>query len=289
MSDLIVETPAAAPVTPPPAVVAPPNGAAPVTPAAASVDWGKLRDSLPEDLRKDPNLGPITSLEGLAKSFVHAQKNMGNRVPLPDKHATPEDWKSFSHKLGNPEKIDDYKINLPTDIELDPAILKTLTEEAHSKGILPWQFEAIMTKFFNVAGETEKKNMDAFKLELDGGMAKLKAEWGQGYDAQVKRANAAFKTFLPDEADRKAIVDMGLGGHPAVVKLLAQASKLLKDDDLLKGGAGASTGMTKEDALKKARDIQGAGPDHPYRNKLHPNHANAQEEVRKLYEYAYTD
>jgi hypothetical protein len=129
MSDIIADT--AAPAAP----------EAPVAPEApqGGVDWSQLKQALPEDIRGDKSLEPITSVEGLVKSYIHAQKAIGtNKLSVPDKHATDEDWRQVFHKLGVPEKVEEYKIDAGGDV-LSEEFVEGFRAQAHKAGVLPKQ------------------------------------------------------------------------------------------------------------------------------------------------------
>jgi hypothetical protein len=249
------------------------------------LDWGKVKDALPEDLRNDPGLSTITSLENLAKGYVNIQKTMGNKVAVPDKHATTDDWKGVFQKLGNPEKIEDYKLNL--EGEFDENFLKGITEVAHKAGVLPWQMEQLLKGYNDIASEVMGADETARQAQKEKDIEELKKEWGQAFDTQKAKVNVALKELLPNEADRQRLADDGLASHPSVVRMLANAAKFFNEDTFVGHGEGKLAGVTPEEALKKANDIIGAGPEHPYRNAAHPNHAQAQKEVQDLFEIAY--
>jgi hypothetical protein len=255
------------------------------TPAPA-YDWGKIKETLPEDIRADSSLSTINSLEGLVKSYVHSQKAMGNRVPIPDKHATPEDWQQFFRKVGNPEKLEEYKVNVPKDTQFKEEFIKSVTEEAHKAGVLPWQLERILGKYAEIANGEMQQLTQSEEMQLKKDIEDLKKEWGPAFDDKKRAANVAFKELLPDEADRQRLIDDGLTSHPALVKILANAAKLFKEDVFIGHGDGKLGGITPEDALKKANEIMG-DMNHPYRNPAHPNHKAAQKEVADLFSIAY--
>lgn len=264
------------------------NPTPPPSPKTPPVEWGSLRDSLPDDLKNDPTLGSITSLEGLTKSYIHAQRAIGKeRIPVPDKHATPDDWKGVFHKLGVPEKLDDYKLNLE-GMEIDEAILKKVSQVAHEKGILPWQLESVIKGFNEIATEMSTQQANDYKAKHEEAISSLKKEWGAEFDNQVKRANVAMRHLLPDAKDQQALVDAGLGSNPALLKALAKASLMMKEDEFVSHGEGRLAGVTPAAALEKARAIQ-SDMSHPYRNPEHPNHKAAQDEVKKLYQIAYPE
>ena len=266
------------------------GGNAANTGASGGVDWSKWADSLPEDIRKDPSLSTIKTLPDLAKSYVNAQKMIGkDKIPVPDaKHATEADWLAVYHKLGAPTKVDDFKFKLPDGLDektVDAGFMTKIKEAAVAAGVAPWQFEKIFNAYHEVAttkiGESDKEFETVRNTDIDN----LKKEWGQAYENQIKKANVAFQELLKPE-ERKRLIEDGIAGHPSVVKILANAAKMLTPDKFIGHGDGINGGMTPEEALAKAKQMQG-DPNHPYRVSTHPNHKAAKEEVQNLYKIAF--
>lgn len=278
-------TPAAAPEATPP-VAAAPVGA---PPAPAAVTWDQIKAAIPEELRGDKSLETITSIEGLTKSYIHAQKSIGaDKLVVPDKHASAEDWQNVFTKLGNPEKIEDYKLSLEGEQAMNEEVLAKVNEAAHAAGVLPWQMEKIVNTFNQMGTEMVTSQNTANDAAYEEEMGSLKKEWGEAYDTQVRKANVAFKELIPDTEQRDAFLKSGLGTDPKVVRLLANAAKLFNEDTFIGHGDGKLGGLTPTDALEKARTIQG-DMNHPYRNPAHPNHVSAKKEVRDLYSVAYPE
>jgi hypothetical protein len=275
----------------PPAGGAPPPAAGTPPPAADS-DWSKLMGSLPDDLKSDASLTPIKDFQGLVKSYVSAQKMVGGKVNLPDpKHATEADYIAVLKKMGVPEKIEEYNFKLPDGVkaeELNQDFMGKLKAAAHANGVLPWQFEKLYGAYHDQIKDMNAAEDAKWQKEVTEGTEALKKDWGPAFDTQVKKANVAFKELVPNEADRTKLVQDGLGGHPVVMKILANAAKYFKEDVFLGHGAGEFSGVTPETALQRAREIQG-NKDHPYRNPVHPNHAAAKKEVQDLYRIAFPE
>jgi hypothetical protein len=260
--------------------------------AAGGLSWDTIAKTLPDELRNDPSLTTIKSVESLAKSFVNAQKAIGNKVSLPDpKHATHEDYIQLFRKMGAPEKVEEYKFKLPdgvTEDKLDPAVMTKLKEAATKAGVLPWQFENIFGAYYEAIDTKAKANETASEQQLKQDIDGLKKEWGTGFDAQVRKANVAFRELVPDEGDRARLVSDGIGNHPVVMKMLLKAANYMKEDVFLGQGSGEFSGHTPESALARAREIQG-DQNHPYRNPQHPNHQAAKKEVADLYKVAFPE
>ena len=118
----------------------------PVTPETVSTDW---KASLSEEIRADKSLENIKDIEGLAKSYVHAQKLVGSdKIPVPNKYATEQDWDAVYEKLGRPADAEGYKYDLPEDQQIDAEALKSSSSQAHKLGLLPGQANGRVT-FYN--------------------------------------------------------------------------------------------------------------------------------------------
>ena len=94
-----------------------------------STDW---KANLSDEVRADKSLENIKDIEGLAKSYVHAQKLVGaDKIPVPNKYATDKDWDAVYEKLGRPKSSDGYKYELPEDQKVDETALKNFSSQAH--------------------------------------------------------------------------------------------------------------------------------------------------------------
>ena len=69
-------------------------------------DW---RNTLPEDLKNDPTLQNYKDVASLAKTVVHQQQMIGNRIPLPK---TEEEKAELYGKLGRPDVPEKYEVNV---------------------------------------------------------------------------------------------------------------------------------------------------------------------------------
>ena len=72
----------------------------------AEANW---KDALPEDVKQDPSMQAIQTVDNLAKSYVNAQKMIGaDKIIVPNKYAEENEWKDVFTKLGLPESPDKY-------------------------------------------------------------------------------------------------------------------------------------------------------------------------------------
>ena len=260
----------------------------PAEPAAEAApvekpDWyssgEEWKTFLPEDLKSDPSLGPIKSVDNLAKSYVHSQRMLGaDKVTIPGKHATEDEWRQFHTKIGVPEEVDKYQVN--GSDSLDKEFFDDFRKTAHSAGILPDQAQKVFDWYVRSAEEAGKRDEEKFTNSQNDGVRELQKEWGSAYDDKVKRAQAAVGHYGDDNLIN-FLDETGLGNNPNLIKAFSKIGDTLSEDQF-KGTVKGELGFTPDEAQRKLNDIF-ANKDHPYFDKTHPNHKNAMEEVQTLF------
>lgn len=274
MSEGILTTP----VEGAPAPEVPPQSA-PATPS-----W---RDSIAEDLRADPSLTKFSTLDDLAKSYKHLERSFGsNKISIPSEHATEDDWKQVYRKLGQPEKLEDYKIKAPKDSSLDEDFVKQFSENAFKAGVLPKQAEQLLGWYHQAVQADVEKQKQTVEHQGQQVVQELKKEWGMAFNEKIMRAQSAVKEFGGDELVT-FLNETGLGNNPVLVKLFAKLGDLTKEDNV-PGRERAQGAMTPSEAMEKARNIM-ADKEHPFNIVNHPNHEKALAEMQRIYELAYPD
>lgn len=253
------------------------------TPAINFPDNWKL--GLPLELQEDSSLKIIQDIPGLAKSYINAQKLIGvDRIPVPGKHATEEDWKNVYHKLGLPKDAKDYKVEVSADSGLHPEFVASFTEAAYSSGVLP-QAAAKLAGLLAERNKTAMADMEkAANAKQVEDVAGLRKEWGAGFDVELAKANAALTHFASPE-EIKQLTDLGFTQNTTLIKLFNKMSKTLGEDVINVGAGNSSGGMTPDAAQSEINSIL-VNSAHPYYSKDHPNHGAAVTEVQKLFQMA---
>ena len=249
------------------------------TTPVVSTDW---KANLSDEVRADKSLENIKDIEGLAKSYVHAQKLVGaDKIPVPNKYATDKDWDAVYEKLGRPQTSDGYKYELPEDQKVDEASLKNFSSQAHKLGLLPTQAQG-MVKFYNeMIGKQMADTESVSTAQREKAMTELKTEWGQAYADKLQKANAVVSSVFP-----KGIMSMNLedgskiGDHPAVIKAFSALADKMGEDDIVQ--ASGPVFMTPKEIEKQIGELQQPGSS--YWDKNHPNHQAAVDEVLALRE-----
>jgi len=243
-----------------------------------STDW---KASLSDEVRADKSLENINDIESLAKSYVHAQKMVGaDKIPVPNKFATEDDWKAVYEKLGRPKTAEEYKFNLPEDQKVDEAALKNFSTQAHKLGLLPGQADG-MVKFYNEMIGNELAQADSIATsQREKAITELKTEWGQAYDQKLQQANNVVADVFPKGFMDTNLADGSkLGDHPAVIKAFATLAGKMGEDNIVQ--ASGPTHMTPKQLDKEIATLQAPGS--AYWDNKHPGHDAAVEEVKELF------
>jgi len=242
-----------------------------------NVDW---KASLSDEVRSDKSLENIKDIEGLAKSYVHAQKMVGaDKIPVPNKYATDKDWDAVYEKLGRPKSADGYKFDLPQDKKVDEVSLKEFSTQAHKLGLLPGQAQG-MVKFYNEMTAKSLQDADGKALAAREASEKtLKQEFGQAYDQKVTQAATLAKSVgATDILNRNLEDGTKLGDHPDMIKVFAQLASKMGEDSIVQ--ASGPTYLTPSQIEKQIGELTQTGS--AYWDKNHPNHTVAVQEVLAL-------
>lgn len=241
-----------------------------------------FKDLISDEYKDEKSLQNFNSVDDLVKSYLSAQRMIGaNKIAIPNKMATEEDWKEVFSKLGAPNKPEDYKYSFKED-EINPEQLKAFNETAHRLGLLPQQAERLI-KFYNEMNQTNQetamKTAEQKQMQVEN---ELKKEFGAEYEKRLDQAKKlAVETFGVDMLNNTLLQDgTRLGDNIEVIKAMSMLADKLSEDEIIKGdGVGY---MTASELQKEIDELTEDGS--PYWNKSHPNHQKTVDQVYKLRE-----
>ena len=162
-----------------------------------------FKDLIPESFKEEKALDNFNNMEDFVKSYLHAQKLVGaDKIPVPNKHATDEDWNEVFKRLGAPQNPDDYKYNIK-DQELDQTQVKEFNKAAHQLGLLPKQAEGLI-KFYNEMNTNNAASQEeaAAQAQLQT-ETKLKEEFGPQFAKRLDQAKKLAVNSLGSDFFRK--------------------------------------------------------------------------------------
>ena len=241
-----------------------------------------FKDLIPENFREEKSLENFNNMEDFVKSYLHAQKMVGaDKIPVPNKHSTDEDWNEVFKRLGAPGSPDDYKYDFK-DQELDSQQVQEFNKTAHKLGLLPKQAEGLI-KFYNemngnIAANQEEQAAQA-QLNVE---AELKKEFGPQFNKRLDQAKRLAVNSLGQDFLENTYLKDGsrLGDNLNVIKAFSDLADKLSEDPIIQGDG--TSYMTAKDIEKEITELTQEGS--AYWDKNHINHQKSVDEVLKLRE-----
>ena len=250
----------------------------------------KWPEGYQEEMKEENSLVPFVNKEtgeinfsGLMKSYVHTKKHVGDKLAVPNEHASEEDRNEFFRKATGwePDK-DKYVLTPGEDSKVGPEFVTAFKETAHKLRI-PAAAAAEMLKMVDSSSQSSLAQMGEKSVEAKNeGWDALKTEWGNAYPAKVQAAkqlvqehgSEEFKTYLKEN---------GLADDPRIFGFFSKiAGEVYAEADINTAGGRTPDGMTPDDAQKRINEVM-ADKNHPYHSKKIPGHADAVKDMRKLY------
>ncbi len=253
------------------------------TGAASAAPVGFL-DSLPEDLRNEPSLRNFTDPGSLAKSYVHAQRMIGaDKIPLPSKSATDDEWRAVYSKLGAPEDPSGYEISFNA-ASMGEGEMEGLKAALHKAGLTNRQAQAFADYLDQSYSEGMSQRESAAEDARYQGEQELRQEFGKAFEQKLERAQMAANALLggTEIFDEITLSDgRMLGDHPEIVRMFASLADQIGEDSL--EGQTTEMIMTPEEAQRQIDEL--TLPNSPYWDKNNPNKDRIVEEVYRLRQY----
>jgi len=243
------------------------------------------KNSLPDDLKADQTVRNVKTIPDVVKMMLHAQKTIGaDKIVVPGKHATDEDYAKIFDKLGRPAAPDKYELKIKEGAA-PKELIEGFKTAIHGAGLLPSQAQKVFDWMQAESDKANEASLASQKAATEKVTEDLKKELGQAYLPKMVAAEAALKNVIGDDALAKEIIeDPVLGNHPKFLKLALKLGELMKEDS--DGSEGRPDGaMTPEGARKRANEIM-MDAKSPFMDGTHPNHALAVQEMQKLFEMA---
>jgi len=258
------------------------TGSQDVADTGASAPIGFL-DSLPEDLRSEPSLRTFTDPAALAKSYVNAQRMIGaDKIALPSKSATADEWREVYTKLGAPTSAKEYQFD--GNIPLEENYLNSFREHALNAGLRPSQANEMMNFVRNTIEGMNTSMSEGAEAARYAGEQELRQEFGQAFEQRLEMAQLAAKNLLgsTDMFDNIQLSDgRMLGDHPDIIRMFSNLASQIGEDNL--AGDTTELVMTPQEAQRQITEM--TRRDGPYWDRMHPEHETYIQEVLRLREY----
>ena len=257
----------------------------PVSPTTETQPVAKTwKEAISEEFRNDPNIEKFTEIDALAKSYINATQMIGkDKVAVPNKNSTEDQWNEVYDKLGRPESADKYSLNAKSDVvPIDENAIKQFAENAHQLGLNNKQAQGIL-EFYknNMEGMAQQAKVDTETAQAQSEQ-QLRQEWGREFDTNVKKAGALAKANMnPEILDMQLKDGMRLGDHPEIIKGFAKIAGMMSEDKIV--STESENVSSNTDVETEISDIMN-NKDGPYWNKSHPDHDKMVQQVYTLRE-----
>ena len=244
---------------------------------------GSWLDGLEEEYKSNPLINKWESLNDFAKTHLNAQKLIGaDKIAIPGKAATDEEWQSVYQRLGAPEDPQQYSLE-QTDV-FDEASFTAFKNKAYEIGLSNKQAKEIAGLYQDqINTGREALNQRAEEARFSGEQ-ELRQEFGQNFEQKLTQAQAAARTVMGDTEifDQIQLADgRVLGDHPAIIRTFSRMAEMLGEDGLV--GAPTDVVMSSQDAKQLISEHM--RPNTPYTIAGHPEHDAAVAEVLRLRGY----
>jgi hypothetical protein len=257
----------------------------PVSPTTETQPVAKTwKEAISEEFRNDPNIEKFTEIDALAKSYINATQMIGkDKVAVPNKNSTDDQWNEVYDKLGRPESADKYSLNAKSDVvPIDDNAIKQFAENAHQLGLNNKQAQGIL-EFYknNMEGMAQQSKVDTETAQVQSEQ-QLRQEWGRDFESNVKKAGALAKANMnPEILDMQLKNGMRLGDHPEVIKGFAKIAGMMSEDKIV--STESENVSSNTDVETEISEIMN-NKDGPYWNRSHPDHDKMVQQVYTLRE-----
>lgn len=261
------------------------NGAPSGVPPA---DW---RASLPEDIKNEPSLKDFKDTAALAKSYVHAQRMIGQkRLAAPDAKWTDKDWDQFYNSIGRPESPDKYgtpEVQFEGDAKWDDEKLKAAKIEMHKLGLTDRQAKGLLQYYAGIINGQIKGSVESRSKSYEEAERVLKEEYKDSFDSKLDTAKSVLKKFGSEDLI-KSLVDAGFDNDPRLVKFLVSIGSSMMEDTT---GGAAGAGLQVKDSTRAQAEIKDLMTDTEFMKALntanHTGHRAAVERWMDLHKTAF--
>lgn len=246
-------------------------------------------------LRDVPDIQNAKDLPTLAKNYVESQRELGRRVRIPGKNATPDEIGAFKTKLteagilhASPASPQDYGIvkpnDLPEGIAWNDAMATEFATVLHKHSASKALADELLTLYNRALFGAQQ----GLQTTLEQGMAVLKAEHGDKFDERMAFAARLASTLFKSDEELAFAERSGLANHPAFLSVIMRLAPLAQQDSSFMAGltSQGSGQMTGEQVRAEIAKIMS--------DKTHPDHAGywkqdptIMKKIEKLYQQAY--
>lgn len=203
----------------------------------------KWYEKAPQGYEVPDGLKTAPDFWNLVKMTANAQKKLGypaeSLLVKPSKDWKEDQWNDFFSKAGRPESPDKYELDVQQD-KYTPESLSEFKQIAHKAGLLPNQVKAVMGYYEQLQGKISEAQKTTEQQQKESAKRELETEWGSKFEQNLQAAQKFVKTFADDKD--KDVLFGKLGDDPQLLRVLANAASVMRNDALVGTGVDENPG-----------------------------------------------
>lgn len=248
-------------------------------------EWAQKLE-VDRDILQDPSLKAINDINSLAKSYVHAQRKIGQKgVLLPNENSTKEEWDTFYQKTGVPLEEQNYVNSLEFPSQEESFLPQQFNEEfakkAHELRIRPDQANQMYKFFSDITKNTNDSYMAEMQEKKQEKLNALMNTLGEdAYNVKLNKASQLINEQLGSEFSQY-LESSGLGNDARIVEAFMKlADNYYKEDAIPRDST--RTALTK-DQINQEINLAMGNFDDPYHRPDHPDHKRRVNEIQSYF------
>lgn len=273
-----------------------PGGSTPSEPGAGTAPAGSWLDGLSADQRGTVEAkgwdksGPAA----VVTSYMELEKTLGRdklSLPAPDQDGK-RDWDGWDGwaTLGRPDDAKSYEYKAAEGAEFsdaDKRVQEAMRPHLHEAGVTQSQLDKLSPAF----SEIGRQMVEDYNQEVESQKAEaaktIRQHTGPRHEAAMAGVEKTLSHFGGAEFAREV---MERGIDPQLFFALDRITQAISETGPLPMGHAAPSTMTPEGAQQEIDRVLAAanekGDEHPYVNRLHPEHKAAQQRMSDLFQIA---
>lgn len=180
----------------------------------------KWTEQLPSEYREQ--FAGYESYKDFVKAAAEAIPMKDSAIVKPADDAPSEDWDRFYAAVGRPDGPDGY------DIEGEG--IDEFKQKAHELGLTAKQAKDLYSWYSDSSAKAAEKQKEEVKAVAE----KLKEDWGDSYDANMKAIERFKKAYATPELVAE-LQNPAVGNNINLIKALAKAGADLQPESLVEG------------------------------------------------------
>lgn len=266
-------------------------------------------ETLPEELRQEKSLVDFKDVQSLAKSYVNAQRMIGNSIRIPSEDASKEAFQDFHEKLskvngvvklpdmeneqevsaffeklGRPSAADQYESLAEAKQIFREDLIDKFADVAFAHGLNNKQVKALIEYQKSITPtqeQVEAEEMQSVEKTRDS----LKKLWGSEYDRKVQSANEVLSKYSEKYGESVQELAYYAKHNPALVAMMSDLADSFNESTTQRSEGGLKFGITPEQAKEKLDELKGdRGHLEALFNQMHPGHKDALAKRQRLYQ-----